>query len=309
MTELKTENALPHGGAASAEDMERINRFAKTELRAEQVYTFAVKLCDNEIDRDFERFDREALEKLAELFVGKTGIFDHNWSANGQTARLYRTEVEEGGGLTAAGDRYCCCKGWAYMLRSEKNAELIAEIEGGIKKEVSVGCSAGESVCSICGRPIAECGHERGAYYGGKLCYATLRGITDAYEWSFVAVPAQRDAGVMKRFAQGEGTLKALVRTRGSGAQLHELERLEKLSRLGRSYLEQLRGEVKRLMLVTEESLDGGVAESVTRKLGEEELLELKRAFGARAAKKLGVRAQIFGARETEPEGGQDFRV
>ena len=26
-------------------------------------------------------------------------------------------------------------------------------------------------------------------------------------------------------------------------------------------------------------------------------------------AKKLGVRAQIFGARETEPEGGQDFRV
>ena len=36
--------------------------------------------------------------------------------------------------------------------------------------------------------------------YGGKLCYFTLKAPTDAYEWSFVAVPAQRKAGVMKSF-------------------------------------------------------------------------------------------------------------
>ena len=52
---------------------------------------------------------------------------------------------------TAAGDAYCWLKGWAYLLRTEKNADLIAEIEGGIKKEVSVGCSVRHSVCSICG--------------------------------------------------------------------------------------------------------------------------------------------------------------
>ena len=296
-------------GAVTAEELALINRFAKKELSAEEVYTFSVKLCDNEVDRDFERFDRAALDRLAELFVGKTGIFDHTWSAGGQTARIYRAEVAEEESCTEAGDRYCWCRAWAYMLRTEKNAELIAEIEGGIKKEVSVGCSAASSICSICGKSMGECEHERGKRYGGRLCYATLSDITDAYEWSFVAVPAQREAGVVKRFGQGEGSLKAMVRACGSRAQLRELERLEEFSALGRSYLAALRGEVKRLMLVSDEALDGAVAESVTEKLGERELLELKKAFGARAAKKLGTRVQVVSPRERREENERDFCV
>ena len=296
-------------GAVTAEELALINRFAKKELSAEEVYTFSVKLCDNEVDRDFERFDRAALDRLAELFVGKTGIFDHTWSAGGQTARIYRAEVAEEESCTEAGDRYCWCRAWAYMLRTEKNAELIAEIEGGIKKEVSVGCSAASSTCSICGKSMGECEHERGKRYGGRLCYATLSDITDAYEWSFVAVPAQREAGVVKRFGQGEGSLKAMVRACGSRAQLRELERLEEFSALGRSYLAALRGEVKRLMLVSDEALDGAVAESVTEKLGERELLELKKAFGARAAKKLGTRVQVVSPRERREENERDFCV
>ena len=304
-----TEERKAQSAAVTAEELVRINRFAKKELSAEEVYTFSVKLCDNEVDRDFERFDREALAKLAELFVGRTGIFDHSWSALGQSARIYRTEVVEEERATAAGEKYCWCKGWAYMLRTEKNAELIAEIEGGIKKEVSVGCSAGKSICSICGKSIAECEHERGKEYGGRLCYATLGDITDAYECSFVTVPAQRGAGVVKRFGQGEGSLKALVRASGSGAQLRELEQLEKLAGMGRSYLEALRGEVKRLLLVSEETLDGAVAERVAGRLDEAELLELKKVFGARSAKKLGLNVQCLAAHGADAEDGQDFRV
>ena len=67
-----SEKGKEAGIAVTAEELARINRFAKKELRAEEVYTFAVKLCDNEVDRDFERFDRAALEKLSELFVGRT---------------------------------------------------------------------------------------------------------------------------------------------------------------------------------------------------------------------------------------------
>ena len=38
-----------------------------------------------------------ALNTLGDLFVGKSGIFDHQWTAEGQTARIYRTEmVREG---------------------------------------------------------------------------------------------------------------------------------------------------------------------------------------------------------------------
>lgn len=97
-----SEKGKEAGIAVTAEELARINRFAKKELRAEEVYTFAVKLCDNEVDRDFERFDRAALEKLSELFVGRTGIFDHSWSAGGQTARIYRAEVIKAVKVSAA---------------------------------------------------------------------------------------------------------------------------------------------------------------------------------------------------------------
>ena len=141
--------------------LEDINRLSRTPLTEAEVYAFSVRLCDNEVDRDGERFAPRTLEQLAPLFVGKSGIFDHNWSAQGQAARLYRTEVmAEPGRLTQAGDPYCWLKGYAYMVRTPDNQSLIAEIEGGIKKEVSVACSVEKAVCSICGAPRGEsCGH------------------------------------------------------------------------------------------------------------------------------------------------------
>ena len=39
-----------------------------------------------------------------------------------------------------------------------------------------------------------------GKVYVGNPCYVILDDVTDAYEWSFVAVPAQINAGVTKRF-------------------------------------------------------------------------------------------------------------
>ena len=162
------------------EELNYINQFAKTALAEEQVYAFTVRLCDNEVDRDFERFDTAALEALGELFLGKSGIFDHQWSARNQTARIYRTEVvREPSRVTAAGDEYCWLKGWAYLLRTEKNADLIAEIEGGIKKEVSVGCSVKKRTCSVCGSD-SGCEHVPGRTYSGKLCYVTLSEGSDA---------------------------------------------------------------------------------------------------------------------------------
>ena len=56
------------------------------------------------------------------------------------------------------------------------------------------------------------CDHEKGSEYGGKLCYHILDEPLDAYEWSFVAVPAQVNSGVTKRFAlreKHEGTDKS----------------------------------------------------------------------------------------------------
>ena len=259
-------------------DLALINRFSKTELQAEQVYVFALRLCDNEVDRDFERFDAQALERLGELLVGKSGIFDHQWSALGQTARIYRTEiVEEPAVRTEAGDSYRWLKGWAYLLRTEKNGDLIAEIEGGIKKEVSVGCSAARSVCSICGAENGGCAHVRGQVYDGRLCFAELKDVTDAYEWSFVAVPAQRRAGILKRFAQ--------ERNGDDG--------LRKEAALGRKYLRELRQEVARLAMLADDALDGAIFAQAAQRLEEPELLELKKAYEIRAAKRFPAAVQL----------------
>ncbi len=255
-------------GPVSEEDLALINALAKTELQQDQVYTFTVRLCDNEIDRDFERFDTPALYTLGELFVGKSGIFDHDWTAHGQTARIYKTEVVPEGGLTTAGDPAAYLKAYAYMLRGEKTRDLIEEIEGGIKKEVSVGCSAGKRVCSICGQE--QCAHRAGKSYGGQLCYFTLSDPTDAYEWSFVAVPAQKKAGIVKTYTG---------RFRHPAMDSLRLEQLEKEARLGRVYLGSLRKELVRLAGLADGELDLKVFSQAVDRLDEPELQELTRAY------------------------------
>jgi len=235
------------------------------------------------------------LEALGGLFLGKSGIFDHQWSAHGQTARIYRTEVvEEPAVVTAAGDPCRYLKAWAYLLRSEKNAGLIEEIEGGIKKEVSVGCRMGRSVCSICGAENGSCGHVGGEVYEGKLCFFELREPLDAYEWSFVAVPAQRKAGILKRF----------------GPEREEERTLRREAELGRQYLKDLRREVTRLAMLADEGVDGGVFARAAERMQASELLELKRAWEAQAAKRFPAAPQLTGRkRRPEAADGGDFLI
>ena len=79
------------------------------------------------------------------------------------------------------------------MVRTASNGDLISEIQSGIKKETSISCTMGEKLCSVCGADMYKggCDHEKGGEYGGKLCYHILDEPLEAYEWSFVAVPAQ----------------------------------------------------------------------------------------------------------------------
>lgn len=191
----------------TAETLEKINRFARRPLTEDEIYTFSVVLCDNDIDRDGERFSDDALAQLCEKFVGRTGIFDHNATTVNQTARIFDTELVTDNNRTAkTGQPYTYLRAEAYMIRTPENASLIAEIDGGIKKEVSISCSAEKRICSICGCDKANsgCSHIKGKSYGGKVCHTILSGITDTYEWSFVAVPAQVNAGVTKHYSNAD---------------------------------------------------------------------------------------------------------
>ena len=296
------------GGAADEAAMAEIRRFARGELDAADVYTFPLILCDNEVDREGESFERGTLGELAEMFVGKTGICDHDWRSGNQVARIFRTEViSEPGRKTAAGEDYFALKAWAYMLRSEANAALIADIEAGIKKEVSVGCAVRESVCSICGAPAGSgCGHTVGERYGGKLCYVRLCGAADAYEWSFVAVPAQRGAGVTKALGGGQG-LAGFIEGEGRCFSA-EFGALQKEAALGRRYLGELRAEVKRLALICGRDLHDALAPGLEA-MDAEALGAMKAALSLRAAERVSPMVQLPGVREVVRFDGDAYLV
>lgn len=245
----------------SAEDLALINTYARSALSAEDVYCFNLTLCDNEVDRDFERFDVEALKKLAELFVGKTGISDHNMSSLNQKARIFKTWIQEDKTKkTSTGEAYVALKATAYMLVTDENKDMIAQIEGGIKKEVSVGCSMGSMTCSVCGKDMKThaCNHIKGKYYGKKQCHGILNNATDAYEWSFVAVPAQKNAGVTKAFS-GKMTATAADINDSSDMAYYSKSYIEKLTRDaddGRLYRQQLTEEIRKYALIAMHKVD-----------------------------------------------------
>ena len=285
--EIKKETQVGGGGVPTAAQLEVINGQAKGKLKAEQVYVFSLRLCDDQVDRDLERFDSAALPALAKLFIGKTGIMDHCWSSDNQVARIFQTQVVREEGVSYI-------KAWAYIRRGSHTEEIIADIEAGIKKEVSVGCSMGRSVCSICGGDYGTCGHQKGEYYDGQLCCAILKEPMDAYEFSFVAVPAQREAGVMKGMGRGSKSLKALAEEFGVQGEYRELF---KQAQLGRQFEKQLQDEVVRLCMV----LDLGAAEPVMRgiveKAGAEDLQQLKAALQERMRQLMPMQTQLPGSK------------
>ena len=252
--EIRKEAAAESRGTPTAAQLASINAQAKATLTAEQVYVFALRLCDDRVDRDQERFDTQALPELARLFLGKTGILDHKWSSDNQVARIFATEVvkEE----TAS-----YVKAWAYIRRGGAADEVIADIEAGIKKEVSVGCAMGRSVCSICGSDYGACGP------------LSLH----------VALPISFLLGLNWSTTERMSTQQA------------EYRALWKQAELGRQYEKELQDRVVRLSLSLELGVEEPVLRGMVQKAPPEDLLKLRDALEKRLAQWLPVQPQLPG--------------
>ena len=283
--QIKKETEVAGGGVPTAVQLEAINAQAKGKLTAEQVYVFSLRLCDDQVDRDGERFDTAALPALAKLFIGKTGIVDHKWSSDSQVARIFATEVVKEEGISFI-------KAWAYIRRGGHGDEVIADIEAGIKKEVSVGCAMGQAICSVCGGEYGNCGHQKGESYDGAVCCVILREPMDAYEFSFVAVPAQRDAGVLKALGSRK-CLKELAEEFGVQA---EYRALFKQAQLGVAYQKQLGDEIVRLCLSLSLGVEEPVLRSIVEKVSAEDLMKMKAALQARMEEMYPVKCQLPGS-------------
>lgn len=330
-------------GIPDVDALSMISRFTRNTPEAENIYTFTVILCDNEIDRDYERFSVDALNTLKEMFVGVTGIFDHSMKSSDQTARIYKTEVvEDKTRRTAAGEYYTYLKAWCYMLRTDKNNELIEEIEAGIKKEVSVSCSVNSKICSVCGKDMRsrECRHSPGETVDGKVCHAVLSSPSDAYEWSFVAVPAQRGAGVSKSVKKKSGNDKnhshshekdvfevsgdnpeEIIKSALSAGDAAFLTRTQ--IKMMSDYIDSMRSDAENgknsrseaekdivaLSAFTLPDADTRVLADILKKLSSDEVFMLKKALGGRA-ERLSVYKPAFsgGAKKSGNENSQ-FKI
>lgn len=208
---MNKEEVLKHGLLAKGaevrelsltdDELTKINKYTLSPLTADDVYVFKIAVCNNDIDRHYERFTEDAIKEMAELFVGKPLIKDHERKADHQIGRIYDTEViisetEK----TSENESLYQLVAHCYVLHIDANKDLISEIKGGIKKEVSVGLRIGKMICNICGVDNTKeyCNHWWGREYDGVTCIFTLEDPVDAFEVSFVAVPAQAKAGTMK---------------------------------------------------------------------------------------------------------------
>ncbi len=312
------------GAAPQEDDLTLINRYTVNPLTSDEVFCFTVTLCDNEVDRDFERFSIDALRALAPMFEGKTGITDHRMQAENQNSRIFKTWLEESENeKTSLGENYTALKARAYMPLTPGAAEFIAQIKSGIRKETSVSCSVKKAICSVCGKDTKHegCKHRKGEMYNGKLCHTVLEEPTDAYEFSFVAVPAQPRAGVTKAFAAEDSmtleqiekqsadfdgiTLSRAAFTRLT-KQLHELEALSKDAVLYREYLEK---QVTRLGAMAVPTLASSEFEGICKSLSAAQLSVLGKAFEESAARLYPLQPQLGTATEKETANNSEFKI
>lgn len=301
-------------------ELDQINAYTRRTLTQEEVYTFSVVLCDNDIDRDFERFDTQALYKLAELFVGKTGVFDHDPKAQNQAARIFSCKVEQvPGQKTKTNEDYYQLTARAYLPKTEKNQEFITFIDSGIHKEVSVGCAVGEVVCSICGenRRTSTCSHLNSKEYNGQVCHSVLKQPTDAYEWSFVAVPAQPKAGVVKAYAgkqkeeQMEQILKSLNNANGctlnkqqTAKLLNYIEMLKQQCADGAAYRAELTKEANRLSYIVQPEIAEDVMTKLTPEMSIKQLKSVVDYYQAKAQSVLPVKPQLSAEKKGKDVSG-----
>lgn len=308
---------------ATNEDLAKIQQFSRRELLPEEIYVFNVDLCNNDIDRDFEKFSVETLEQMAKLFVGKTGIFDHSMKSSDQTARIFDAFVERiNGKKTADGEDFYCLKAKAYMLNNEQNRSLIDSIEAGIKKEVSVSCSVDKAYCSICStdRKRAACEHRKGRMYGDRLCFNILTDATDAYEFSFVAVPAQREAGVTKSFSlKEEAEMQDIVKMISQGDELtlsksqtselySYIEGLKQEAELGEAYKKKLIKQVVELFKSAFPKMDEALFVSVASVMTSKELLGFCDGM-KKSLNESKIKPQLAVKAETKMNDYSDFKI
>ncbi|NOZ68007.1 MAG: hypothetical protein GXP46_01860 [Deferribacteres bacterium] len=147
--------AADMGAEISPEMLAKINAYTLKELSAEDVYVRKFLLAHNAIDRDNERFPEALIDEFADTLPGKGFLIGHERPGPGRglffdaaTEEMPPERFVELTGetprLPAGVETVKVLWGWMYLLREAFNEEIMANLDAGIYRHVSIGFRAAD---------------------------------------------------------------------------------------------------------------------------------------------------------------------
>ena len=192
----------------SQEDLDIINKMGNIDIKRDEILCFTLRSADIAVDRSYEHFTDGALQRMAEMSVGKSFLMDHNWSTDSHIGKIYAAKAVDGALMQKV-----------YVANEDYNRKTIKNILLGIYDKVSVGFGVdlGSMMCDSCGNKSfydEACMHNVGCTdEKGGMTTITIKDISDYYEVSLVPVPAQRDAGISRSYTKSLNDTQKVLET------------------------------------------------------------------------------------------------
>lgn len=200
--------SIKSAGTPTDAQLAAIREYTLADMPAEKLYVRTFALAHNAIDRDNEAFDEALLADFARTLPGKGLFIRHPTGWDGDTGpgkgRWFAAQVERMGldeartllrapdlqwppGVTTAS----VLMADSYLVRTNGNADLLDEIDGGVVSDVSVGFRANGS------EQIRDAD-------GNELTSRRLTAPGEALEGSLVWLGAQPGARAIKNATRTE---------------------------------------------------------------------------------------------------------
>lgn len=175
------------------DQIERINKFTRRAVTADEVVAFKTLSMNDIVDRDDDQFTTQCVKDFASLEqpfspVGKSFMLDHEYKVGNAIGRIFGVDTKKIDGALFLTNE-------VYMPNTAQFQPLIEKIDFGINWAVSVGVMLGKDECSLswCKAPFSsygwwcQQGHDKGLWY-------TEDAEEDSWGWPIPCEPNTRGA-------------------------------------------------------------------------------------------------------------------
>lgn len=204
------------GKAINDDQLQAINKFTLIDIPIEQLYVRKMRLAHNAIDRDEERFSDDILKDFANTLPGKSLLIGHQWGPPGkglfykawiETKSIEEANEETGGKLILPKgvDKVKFLMTEFYTVKTDSKIELLADIDAGIIRHVSIGFDADK---------IVEVVDEK----TGVTLYHEYKSPGEAFEGSLVWLGAQPGTTITKTLKKDSVNIDKKITSKAKGA-------------------------------------------------------------------------------------------